>query len=141
MWRSLLIGVVLAGVLAGCSLGGGSGAGSGAAQTTAGSDHRLDLSHDQPGVDANAWAASWVKRLRRTGGAHFAHIKCDVRKHGVVACTGYLSYGDAPGARVPQYFRIRQHHGLSARVVAYCPSAESTGLSSGGTMPRIFCAR
>jgi hypothetical protein len=29
MWRSGLLGVVLAGVLAGCSLGGGSGAGSG----------------------------------------------------------------------------------------------------------------
>jgi hypothetical protein len=140
MWRSVLLGVVLAGLLAGCSVGGGSGAGSGA-QTTAGSDHRLDLSHDQPGVDANASAASWVKRLHPKGGAHFDHIKCDVRKHGVVACTGYLSYGDAPGARVQQYFRIRKHHGLSARVVAYCPSAESAGLSSGDTMPRIFCAK
>jgi hypothetical protein len=139
MWRSVLIGVVLVGALAGCSLGGASGAGSGA-QTPTGSDHRLDLSHDQPGVDANAWAASWVKRLRPEGGAHFDHIRCDVRKHGVVACTGYLSYGDAPGARVPQYFRIRQRHGLSDRVVAYCPSSESTGLSSGGTIPRIFCA-
>jgi hypothetical protein len=28
MWRSVLLGIVLAGVLAGCSLGGGSGAGS-----------------------------------------------------------------------------------------------------------------
>src|SRR5438876_12250478 len=28
MWRTVLLGVVLAGVLAGCSLGGGSGAGS-----------------------------------------------------------------------------------------------------------------
>jgi hypothetical protein len=28
MWRSFLLGIVLAGVLAGCSLGGGSGAGS-----------------------------------------------------------------------------------------------------------------
>jgi hypothetical protein len=33
MWRSVLLGAVLAGVLAGCSLGGGSGAGSGVTVT------------------------------------------------------------------------------------------------------------
>jgi hypothetical protein len=135
--------VVLAGLLAGCSQGGGSGAGFGG--TTARSPHPLDLSHDQPSVDANAWAASWVKRLRPKGGAHFDHIRCDVRKQGLVACTGYLSYGDAPGARVPQYFRVvTAHDGSSGRVVPYCPpesTPESTGLSSGGTMPRIFCAQ
>jgi hypothetical protein len=138
MWRSVLLGIVLAGVVAGCSLGGGSGAGSDQRRDVMTS--RLDLSHDQPGVvGENVWAAWWVKRMHPTGGAHFSEVKCDVKKHRVVACTGYLSYGDAPGARVPQYFRIRHQHGLSARVVPYCPSAESAGLSTGGTMPLIFC--
>jgi hypothetical protein len=130
--------VVLAGVLAGCSLGGGSGASSGPPSNVMTS--RLDLSHDQPGVDANLWAASSVKRMHPRRGARFLGVKCDVRGHQVVVCNGYLSYDDAPGdaVLVPQYFRIREHDG-SERDVPYCPP-ESTGLSPAGTMPRIFCS-
>jgi hypothetical protein len=81
-----------------------------------------------------------VKRLHPTGGARFTEMKCDVTKQGVVACAGYLSYADAPGGavRVQQYFRIREPHNGSARLVPYCPP--TSGRSS-GTMPRIFCAQ
>ena len=127
MWRSVLLGVVLAGVLAGCSVGGGSGA---ASQSTARTIHnQLDL------VGSNIWATSWVKRMHPQRGAHFTAIRCDVRERGVVVCTGYLSYGDAPGARVPQYFRVRAPHDGSARVVPYCPP----DAGNAGTSARIFC--
>jgi hypothetical protein len=133
MWRSALPAVVLAGLLAGCSLGGGSGGA--ASQATARRVHnQLDL------VGSNSWATLWVKRLHPTGGARFAEIRCDVRKQGVVACAGYLSYADAPGdaLRVQQYFRIRAPHKGSARLVPYC--SPTSGMSP-GTMPRIFCAQ
>jgi hypothetical protein len=134
MWRSVAIGIVLAGVVAGCSLGGGSGVGAGA-QTTAGSDHRLDLSHVQPGVDANAWAASSVRRMHPRGGAHFTDIRCDVRKRPPVVCTGELYYAPGLAVRVPQYFRITVTGNGSSRVVPYCPPV----VGNAGTAPRIFC--
>lgn len=43
MWRSVLLGVVLAGVLAGCSLGGGSGAASKGHRSEAVAHHGIGL--------------------------------------------------------------------------------------------------
>ena len=60
MWRSVLLGVVLAGVLAGCSLGGGSGAARFAAKALAGHD-------DAAGRDPRRWmkpVGKWESALR-----------------------------------------------------------------------------
>jgi hypothetical protein len=133
MWRSVLLGLVLAGVLAGCSLGGGSGGA--ASQATARTTHsQLDL------VGSNMWVTSRVKRLRPTGGAHFTEIECDASTRPLVKCTGWLYYSPGGAVRVPQYFRIVTPHDGFSRVVPLCPP-ESRGLSSGGTIPRIFCAQ
>lgn len=126
MWRSVLL-LILVALLAGCSLGGGSGAASQGPST-----------HSEPARRiTGAWAALWVRKLHPKGGAHFDHIRCNVKKRSVVVCTGYLSYGDAPGARVPQFFHIVTQNGFD-RVVPLCPS-EGIGMQS-STMPRIFCS-
>jgi hypothetical protein len=126
MWRIVLV-VVLVALLAGCSLGGASGAASQGGHT-----------HSEPARrDTGAWAALWVRKLHPKGGAHFDRIRCNVKKRSVVVCTGYLSYGDAPGARVQQFFRIVTSNG-SDRLVPVCPGGIAVGMQS-STMPRIFC--
>src|SRR6476661_791142 len=69
MWRSVLLGVVLAGVLAGCSLGGGSGAGSTSATPPAVSD-------DQAATNLEADAAlRFEQGVLRGWGSSRAHLE------------------------------------------------------------------
>src|SRR4051812_1289513 len=91
MWRSVLLGVVLAGLLAGCSLGGGSG---GVASTNKyllahgavrGSFNLHDPGLLLPTVTASQVWCDWARdkrhivlhiRFRNTGQAGEAHLVC-----------------------------------------------------------------
>ena len=90
MWRSVLLGVVLAGVLAGCSLGGESGAGSTSATPPAVSD-------GQAATNLEAEAALRFEQgvLQGWGNrAHLAGVSCkaDGRR---VACSATTKSGTA----------------------------------------------
>jgi hypothetical protein len=80
MWRSLAIGVVLAGLLAGCSVGRGSGA----VSQPQGGGGSLGASYGEtpPGAVVAAVVAGWTKGWFRDGVAP----KCEVVSHERATC-------------------------------------------------------
>jgi len=73
MWRSVLLGVVLAGVLAGCSLGGESGAGSTSATPPAVSDGQAATNLE---ADAALRFEQGVLQGWGSSKAHLAGVSC-----------------------------------------------------------------
>jgi hypothetical protein len=99
MWRSVLIGVILAGVLAGCSVGGGSEGAASQARTSVGAPGNLT---------PTALAEVRVSRipLRFTGGMPLASVKCDATEYtGFAACSGYVP-GSGAGQKVTVRLRL-----------------------------------
>jgi hypothetical protein len=103
MWRSVLLGAVLAGALAGCSLRGGSGAGSGPCGGLDGCSVKA-----AGNVTPALLAEMRVSRipLRFTGGAPLASVKCDATGYaGFAACSGYVA-GSGAGQKVIVRLRL-----------------------------------
>lgn len=102
MWRSVLLGVVLAGVLAGCSLGGGSGrpAGDTGVQPVV-----SERQTDTVGTPMTNQARMELARIRRRSVAQLPPVgalRC-VEKDGVVVCRGTTRDGAAMVAK----FQVR----------------------------------
>jgi hypothetical protein len=99
MWRSVLLGVVLAGLLAGCSLGGGSEAGSGAPTT---------------GVVQGRVVTTVCGVIRMPGGCMYPY------RGSLVFCSKMGQIGVCPSARVDAsgHYRIRLPRGRHALIPA-----------------------
>jgi hypothetical protein len=124
MWRSVLLGVGLAGVLAGCSVGGGSEGAASQGRTSV-----VALGNLTP----TALAEMRVSRipLPFTGGGPLASVKCNATGYtGNAACSGLL--GSGAGQRVMVFLRLTGAnkpvptcafgHGPSGNQTLYCVS-------------------
>jgi hypothetical protein len=97
MWRSVLLGVVLAGVLAGCNRDGPSGGLTGGGTQPAGSERQTD----NAGAPRTTQARMELARIRRRSLAQLPSIgalRC-VEKDGVVGCRGTTRDGAAMVAK------------------------------------------